>query len=233
MRNGRDHPLEFNSPLVRTLLTPFFLCFYCASPLAAQLHEPAPAVLYSGKDYQMPPSGVVSVPAENGLILQATINGKGPFSAILDTGSGVNVLSAKFAEKLGLKLDSQASKLGTSSPAYVQVHKTQVDAVQIGDLLLRDQTFYVIDFPGGVDDSSVVVGYELLRRFAVKMDHENQRVTFYDGSGFHYSGPGTAVPLRIEENAVLARGAIGDASAWFELDSGNYSGTMMFTGFTG
>jgi len=180
----------------------------------------------------MPPAGEVSVPAEGGLIFQATINGKGPFKAGFDTGSGVNVLSANLARKLGLKLDAQATELGTSSPANVQVHKAHINTLQIGDLLLRDQTFYVIDFPGGVDDTSFLVGYEMLRRFAVRIDFEQQRLTFYDGPRFHYSGPGTAVPLRIQENALLIKASIGDATGWFELDSGNDSGTMVFTGFT-
>lgn len=229
MRFNGSHLISLST---RIVLSSLFLCSHCSIALSAQGQNPAPAIPSSDKDYQMPASGELSVHAENGLTFEARINGKGPFTALLDTGAGVNILSAKLAEQLGLNLDSKAAELGTSSPATVKVHKTQVGTLQIGDLLLRNQTFYVIDFPGGVDDSSIVVGYELLRRFAIKIDHENQRVTFYDGPGFHYAGPGTAVPLRIEENAVLVPGVIGKASAWFQLDSGNDSGTMMFTRFT-
>ncbi|MGB0051386.1 MAG: aspartyl protease family protein, partial [Terracidiphilus sp.] len=210
----------------------YFLCSCCGGVLAAQVQQPAPANLPVNKDYQMPPSGEVSVPAEGGLIFEATINGKGPLKAGFDTGSGVNILSANLARKLGLQLDAQPAELGTSSPANVQVHKTHVDTLQIGDLLLRDQTFYVVDFPGGVDDSGFLVGYELLRRFAVRIDFEKQRLAFFDGPRFHYTGPGIGVPLRIEENALLVKASIGDATGWFELDSGNDSGTMVFTHFT-
>ena len=216
------------SLLVRLVLNAFFLCFLCSRGLAAQGQPPAPLP----KNCQMPPSAEVSVPAEGGFDFQAMINGKGPFKAGFDTGAGVNILSANLARKLGLKLDTQATELGTSSPANVQVHKTHIDTLQIGDLLLCDQTFYVIDFPGGVDDSSLLIGYELLRRFAVKIDFEQQRLTFYDGPRFRYSGRGTPVPVRIQENAVLVKATIGDAAGWFELDSGNDSGTMVFTGFT-
>jgi hypothetical protein len=185
------------------------------------------------KDYQMPASGQVSVPAEGGLIFQAKIDGKGPFKALFDTGS-VNILSANLARKLGLKLDTQGMEFGTSSPANVQAHKTHIDTLQIGDLLVRDQTFYVIDLPDDNDNGapSFAVGYELLRRLAIRMDFAQQRLTFYDGPRFHYSGPGTAVPLHYQGNALLVQASIGDASGWFELDSGNESGTMMTTGFT-
>jgi hypothetical protein len=183
------------------------------------------------KDYQMPPSGQVSVAAEDGLIFEATIDGKGPFKAFFDTGS-VNIVSANLARKLGLKLDAQGLEVGTSSPANVQVHKTRVDTLQIGDLLLRDQTFLVIDLPDDNGAPSFALGYELLRRLAVRIDFEQQRLTFYDGPRFHYSGPGTAVPLQFQGNALLVQASIGDSSGRFLLDSGNESGTMMSTGFT-
>lgn len=180
----------------------------------------------------MPASGEVTVPAEGGLTFEATIDGKGPYKALFDTGAGVNVLSLGLAHKLGLHLDAQAAELGTSSPGHMQAYKTQVETLQIGDLLLRNQVFYVIDFPGGVDDGSILVGYELLRRFAVRIDFEKQRLTFYDGARFHYSGTGTAVPLRIQDNALLVKSFIGAASGWFQFDTGNDSGTMIFTNFT-
>lgn len=198
------------------------------------LHEHLDAAMFAipfRKDYQMPPSGEVSVSAEGGLIFQAFINGKGPFRTLFDTGS-VNILSANFARKLGLKLAAQGIEFGTSSPDNVQVHKTHVDTIQIGDLLIRDQTFYVIDMPDDNSTPSLAVGYELLRRLAVKIDFEHQRLTFQDAPHFHYSGPGSTVPLRFEGNALLVQASIGDASGWFELDSGNESGTMMFTEFT-
>jgi Aspartyl protease/PDZ domain len=204
-----------------------FICFLCGRGFA---HGQSSALL--PKDYQMAPSGEVSVPAEGGLIFQALINGKGPFKVVFDTGAGVNVVSASLARKLGLKPDAPAIELGTSSPANAQVHKTQVDTLQIGDLLLRDQTFYVIDMPDENGAPSFLAGYELLRRFAVRIDFEHQRLTFYASPSFHYSGPGTAVPLRIQDNALLVQASIGDASGWFQLDSGNEVGTWTDTGFT-
>jgi hypothetical protein len=183
------------------------------------------------KDYQMPPSGEVSVAAEGGLILQVRIDGKGPFEAVFDTGS-VNVLSANFARKMGLKLDAQGLEFSTSSPANIQVHKTHVGTLQIGDLLVRDQTFYVIDMPDENGAPPLLVGYELLRRLAVRIDFEHERLTFYDGPRFHYSGPGRGVPLQYQGNLLLVETSIGNASGLFELDSGNESGTSMNTGFT-
>ena len=228
--NGVMLPFREKKPAGSEMLT----VVYTRRTLSQHLDAGAFAIPFR-KDYKMPPSGEVSVP----LGFEATIDGKGPFKGIFDTGAGVNVLSAHLARKLGLKVDAQVLEGGTSSPATVQWHKTHVDTLQIGDLLVRDQTFAVIDFAAGnlpdVDDDSapsIFVGYELLRRLAVRIDFEQQRLTFYDGPHFHYSGPGKAVPLRFQGNALLVQASIGDASGWFVLDSGNESGTEMYTGFT-
>lgn len=224
--NGVMLPFKEVKPVGSEMLT----VVYTRRALREHLDEAAFAVPFR-KDYQMPPSGEVTVPADGGLIFQATIDGKGPFKALFDTGS-VNIVSASMARKLGLKLDAQGLEFGTSSPANVQVHKTKIDTLRIGDLLVRDQTFYVIDEPDADDAPSFAVGYELLRRLTVKIDFENQRLTFYDGPRFHYSGEGTAVHLQFQGNALLVRASIGDASGLFLIDSGNESGTMMSTGFT-
>jgi hypothetical protein len=224
--NGVMLPFNEKKPAGSQMLT----IAYTRRTLRERLDAAAFAIPFRN-DYQMPPSGQVSVPAEGGLIFQAAIDGKGPFKALFDTGS-VNIISANMARKLGLKLDAQSLEFGTSSPANVQVHKTHIDTLQIGGLTVRDQTFYVIDMPDDADGPSFAVGYELLRRFAVTIDFEHQRLTFYDGPRYRHTGPGTAVPLQFQGNALLVRAYIADASGLFLLDSGNESGTMMSSGFT-
>jgi hypothetical protein len=135
--NGVMLPFEEKKPAGSERLT----VVYTRRTLRQHLDAAAFAIPFR-KDYQMPPSGEVSVPAEGGLIFQATIDGKGPFEALFDTGS-LNILSANLARKLGLKVDAQGLEFGTSSPANVQAHKTHVDTLQIGDLLVPE-CFYSI-----------------------------------------------------------------------------------------
>jgi Aspartyl protease/PDZ domain len=185
------------------------------------------------KDYQMPPSGEVTISAEGGLTLQTTINGKGPFKTLFDTGS-VNLMSESFAHRLGLKTDTQGIESGTSSPARIQLHQVRVDTLQIGDLVVHDEIFYTAALPEGGGTPVLLVGYELLRRFAVRVDYEHQSLTFYDGPRFHYSGSGTKVPLEIQRNGngLFVEASIGKALGRFLLDTGNASGFSLTTGFT-
>jgi hypothetical protein len=140
---------------------------YSARTLREHLNSAAFAVPFR-KDYKMPPTGEVTVPADGGLTFQATINGKGPFKTLFDTGA-VNFMSESFAHRLGLEMDTQGIEFGTSSPAKIQAHKARVDTLQIGDLVVHDQTFYTASLPEDDNVPVLVVGYELLRRFAVMM----------------------------------------------------------------
>ena len=205
---------------------------YTSRTLRKHLDNAAFAVPFR-KDYQMPSSGEVTISAEGGLIFQTTINGKGPFKALFDTGS-VNFMSESFAHRLGLKTDTQEIEFGTSSPASIKVHSVRVDTLQIGDLVVRDQTFYTGALPDDDGTPVLIVGYELLRRFAVRVDYEHQSLTFYDGPRFHYSGSGTAVPLELQKNGdgLFVEASIGKASGRFILDTGNEFGFSLTTRFT-
>jgi Aspartyl protease len=128
-------------------------------------------------DYTMPASGVVTVVAEGGLIFQAKINGQGPFKLLFDTGSS-NLLNASFARHLGLPLEGNV-KIGAGG-GTLEGQTAHVDRLQIGDLVLRNQTFYVIDVPWDPSDPQVgAIGYEVMMRLAVKIDFEEQKLTFY------------------------------------------------------
>jgi Aspartyl protease/PDZ domain len=182
------------------------------------------------KDYQMPASGAVTVPTEGGVIIHANVNGKGPYPVLFDTGS-VNLLTADFAKKMGLRLDGNTRKFGAGG-GPVDAQTTHVDTLQIGDLVVHDQTFYVIDKPwGGKDDPFGAIGYELMRRLAVNIDYQHAQLTFYDAPTFSYSGRGTKLPLVIDGQSVELKASIGAASGLFTLDTGNEVAFWLEPGF--
>jgi hypothetical protein len=182
-------------------------------------------------DYTMPASGQVTVPAEGGLNFQMKINGQGPFHAIFDTGA-VNVVSATLAERLALKVEEAPVPFGAIGGA-IKVHTAHVSTLNIGDLVVRDQTFYVLDIPSDAGDPTMIVGWELMRRFAVRIDFEHNQLTFFDGPGFHYTGTGAAVPLILhkDSNNVEVAAQADGLPGTFTLDTGNQIGLFFNSGF--
>ncbi|MFZ0038856.1 MAG: aspartyl protease family protein [Candidatus Acidiferrales bacterium] len=182
------------------------------------------------QDYELPASGAVTVPTEGGVIVHANVNGKGPYRVLFDTGS-VNLLSAEFAKKMGLRLDGDTRKFGTVG-GPVDAQTAHVDTLQIGGLVLHDQTFYVIQQPwGGKDDPIGAVGYEVMRRLAVNIDYQHAQLTFYDAPKFSYSGHGVKLPLVIDGQAIEVKASIGAASGLFTLDTGNQVAFWLEPGF--
>jgi hypothetical protein len=169
----------------------------------------------------MPASGQVTVPAEGGLIFKMKINGQGPFPTVFDTGA-TNIVSTAFAKRFGLTIEETPLHLGAIGGA-ITAHTAHVNTLTIGDLTVHDQTFYVLDIPSDSGAPEMIVGWELMRRFAVRVDFEHNQITFLDGPHFRYTGSGTAGPLILHKdgNGAEIRAEADGIPGVFTLDTGN------------
>lgn len=182
-------------------------------------------------DYTMPASGQVTVPAEDGVTFGMKVNGRGPYPTVFDTGA-VNGMSVRLAKSLGLKIDAPPVAFGAIGGG-ITVHTAHVDRIYIGGLVVRDQNFYILDLPSDSGDPEMIVGWELMRRFAVRFDFERGQLTLFDGPTFHYNGTGSAVPLLLHPHGNgmdIPASADGHAGS-FILDTGNEIGLTLNAGF--
>ncbi len=171
------------------------------------------------KDFELPASGA-TVPAEDGIIFQAKINGKGPYKMFFDTGS-INLINSELAKQLGLQVEGETQKL-LSDAGALDLQVTHIATLQIGDLVLHDQMFRVVTTPPDNSDTPVAaVGYELFRRLVVKIDYEHKQLSFYDPPTFKYSGSGAKIPLLLRGVTLEVDGRVDGVAGTFALDSGN------------
>jgi hypothetical protein len=193
----------------------------CCSAVAGLTQTPGTPPTHG--DYTMPPSGRVTVPAEGGLIFQMKVNGQGPFSTVFDTGA-VNVISTGFAKQLGLMVEEKSTDFGAIGGA-IKVRTAHVDALTIGDLVVKDQLFYVLDIPSDAGTPQMLVGWELMQRFAVRMD--------FKGQTFQYAGHGDSLPLLMHKdgNGIDVEAKVDGIPGRFLLDSGNQTGLFLSAGF--
>lgn len=199
------------------------LCFLLISSLwpqdASSIDHPL--------SYVMPTSKQVTVPAEGGLIFAMKVNGRGPFKTIFDTGA-VNVISTGFAAQLGLKLDDRALNFGAIG-GRVKARTVHVEKLSIGDLTVNDQIFYVLDIPDDAGTPQMLVGWELMQAFAVRIDFQHNKLTFFEGKSFDYSGSGDPVQLLLHTNGngIDVRAKVNGIEGRFLVDSGNQTGTFL------
>lgn len=173
----------------------------------------------------------VTVPAEGGLIFQMKVDGQGPYSTVFDTGA-VNVMSANFAQQLGLRIDEKTMDFGAIGGG-VKARTVHVDTLTVGELNIRNQTFYVLDIPSDAGTPQMLVGWEFMQMFAVEMDSRRNQITFFEGTHFRYQGKGKAVPifLHTDGNGIDVDAKVDGIQGRFLVDSGNQIGTFLSSVF--
>jgi len=159
----------------------------------------------------------------NHTYVHVKINGQGPYDFILDTG-GANVLDESTAKKLHLATQGKLEARGVGEQSQ-DLSLARVDRVQIGDVLVRDQTFFVIDFAQLSQAEGVhvagLVGYEIFKRFSVRLDYASSRLTLNDPSAFQYRGNGVPVPFEFDGHTPVVKGSIDGLHGKLTLDTGS------------
>ncbi|HTV14412.1 MAG TPA: aspartyl protease family protein [Acidobacteriaceae bacterium] len=191
------------------------------APSLAVAQAPAPSAQTPPRDFTMPASGQVTVAAKDGLTFDVRINGQGPFHALFDTGSD-NLMTASLARRLGIQLSGNSQPFGGGS-AVISAQKTQIETLEVGDLTLSNQPFYVISPADAQDDEdpSIVLGYETLQRLIVTVDPARNQITFTDDAAFHPPARASRIPLTIAGFVLLADGSVNGIPGRFVLDTGN------------
>src|SRR5580765_5014571 len=78
-------------------------------------------------------------------VVKATVNGKGPFSFILDTGAAGTVLDEEFAKSLGIELGAEQPIGDPSAAKGIAAHEVKIDSIEVGDARFRGVSGVAMD----------------------------------------------------------------------------------------
>jgi hypothetical protein len=159
----------------------------------------------------------------NHVYVEATVNGKGPYTFIVDTG-GHTLLSPRLVEDVGLKPIGAAVTSGAGE-GHGTTGFVHYDEIAIGALRLRDQVGFATDiYDSAVEGIRVdgMVGFELVRRMVTTIDYGRHLITFTDPERFKPGADsGVPVPFVFYDHVPNVRGHIGDLPARFDIDTGS------------
>jgi hypothetical protein len=156
------------------------------------------------------------------LYVLVMLNGKGPFRMLLDA-SAASVLLPETAATLGLAIEGAFGGTGAFDNRQ-DIGLTRVDRVDVGGLVIVRQAFTAIDIGPhmrrveGLDDVAGVIGYELFRRFPIRLDYQRARATFHDPADFEYTGRGTPVPMQVRDRMPEVEGSLDGFKGLFDID---------------
>ncbi len=164
-----------------------------------------------------------AVPFErsNGMVIvPVSINGRGPFRFVLDTGSSACLIDQDLARKLALK---SVSRVKMMSAAGI----TEVPAYKIDDLKLGD--FEALNVPAVSAARNAealtsrkaqgVIGLSFLRRFNFLVDYKSRSIVFEPEVSDDSSNDGV-YPLDCSQGLYVVQLPIGGELARFAVDSG-------------
>lgn len=169
-------------------------------------------------------STVVPFELLNGhIFLNVMLDGKGPFSFICDTG-GQNILTPEVAKALGLEVKGALQGRGVGEKS-ADVGFAKIQTLGVGGVTLADQLFAVFDL-GEIRRVSGVpldglVGYEVFKRFVVRVDYEASRLTLTVPSAYPPGGAGVTVPFTFDGTHPQVDGSIDGVPGRFTIDTGS------------
>jgi predicted aspartyl protease len=159
----------------------------------------------------------------NHIYVDVRLNGKGPYRFLCDTG-GQNVITPTVAKELGVESQGAIQGRGVGEKSE-DVGLTKIEALSVGDVTVDNQVFAVYPLEPFSNVEGVpqygLIGYEVFKRFVVKIDYEANQLTLTDPKAFAYAGSGTAVPFKFEDSIPQVDGSIDGLPGVFSIDTGS------------
>ncbi|HEX3369129.1 MAG TPA: retropepsin-like aspartic protease [Candidatus Cybelea sp.] len=184
-----------------------------------------------------PPATSTTVPFtlfDNRMLVQATLDGAGPFTMIVDTGSDSLVIAPGVAQRLGLAARPAGSTGGAGS-GTATLSLGRVRSLEIGSLRFDDVATEVIDLAPiqraiGFSKLDGVIGYSTLRNFRAEVDMDDRRLTL---SYAPLPAPKTAavVPFSIEGWLISLPACVDGIEGRFIVDTGDRWSLTLFKHF--
>lgn len=145
------------------------------------------------------------------ILIPITINyGKDTLHFLFDSGCEINLLSLPVASNLGLKGSTDAGLSGWSNE-MTYMPQTQAGSLDIGNVSIPDPEFYMESLAGSTMDGipvDGVIGYDLLKRYIVKIDFQHKEMTLYRNENFHYPPGGELLKLGMNYRTPTIQGTL-------------------------
>jgi predicted aspartyl protease len=128
------------------------------------------------------PEIAVRIDESGAVIVPVTINGRGPFPFLLDTGSTHSVISRSLADRLALRFVAKTSVLTSTGREWrpvVELDETAIGGTRAGGILASvAPSKQLDDVARGLEG---IVGQDFLFGFNYTLDYRRHRLTWDDG----------------------------------------------------
>lgn len=163
-------------------------------------------------------------------VVEARLDGKGPFAFILDTG-GHDIMTPDVARLLGLKAVGSGTSGGAGEGTMTQAD-VRVGRFEIGDAVMTDQHFFVMPLQYGTIERGTrtplagIIGLEVFERFGVRVDYRAKTLTLRPRADYKHIGGGVPLRMTFADDMPLVEAGFEGQRGDFAIDTGN-GGSML------
>ena len=172
------------------------------------------------------------------IVLQVKINGQGPFSMLLDTGTDPSAVDLGAAKDIGLPLSDRGHAASGGGTEVNRIYGTKLARVEIGALVASNVAAGAIDLSRLTDHIGIpilgVLGHSLLDGRIVQIDYPGRVVRFYSQSPIGRDGsPASSskyvrMPFRYQDNVLIDDVYVNGRRMTANFDTGS-NGAFKFT----
>jgi Aspartyl protease/PDZ domain/Serine aminopeptidase, S33 len=169
------------------------------------------------------------------MVIAASLDGKGPFFLIVDTGSGDVVITPEVTRRLHLRTRQAGSVTGAGSGSAA-TSATRLSSLDLGSLRFENLAVDVIDLSSirraiGFPHLDGIVGYDVLRRLRVGVDMDASRLTL-SYAPLPVPKDATSTGFSIAASGIIqVPGAVDGVHGTFVLDTGDRFSLTLFRHF--
>jgi predicted aspartyl protease len=155
------------------------------------------------------------------IVAPVTINGKGPFRFIIDTGASHSTIAPATVEALGLAPSDESSMEVNGITGAAVVPSVSIRKLQAGDLVIENAQFPILWAPlmGGADGILGVAGF---RNASIFVDFVNNQVVVSRSRSVSAPNGATTIPARVVRGGLMSVAArIGGTRVDAIIDTGS------------
>jgi predicted aspartyl protease len=164
---------------MRRALAGLLLCGACQQAAPGSVQAPADSAAGEVAFELAGPQGAA-------IIVPVTVNGRGPYDFVLDTGATLTCIDQVLADSLALPTPPGAVGFGAGVGSQGQLRLVRMDSVRVGGALASNVPGCVVDLSHvqnvGVTASGLL-GLNFLRSFRMTLDFERSVLILQDPSG--------------------------------------------------
>jgi hypothetical protein len=169
------------------------------------------------------------------IVVNVSIDGENPLPFVLDSGFS-NVLTPEAAKKLHVSMKGDLSGNGVGNN-QVDVHLADIQKYVVGPAELSVQQFAIVPLPrfltnnGRQEPVAGLIGYEVFRRFVVRIDYYNRELTLSLPTDKPQDIRGEMLPLLFNSRFCYVKASIDGVPGYFGIDTGDEAAITLFKSF--